>query len=135
MNRPAQTAWIVTAALVMSVVVVSVATAQEKPAGTAAGISVNVAVVRTDAAKGLFVCTAEVSDLVSGEVFALPKVAFSSESGGKARMGRQPAPKKGPTEVVFDVQADKAGDSAAYTVSYKKEGVLVAVQKGSISLR
>ncbi len=87
MNRPTQKTWIITAALAMSVMAASVATAQEKPAGTAAGISVNVAVVRTDAAKGLFVCTAEVSDLASGEVFALPKVAFSSESGGKARTG------------------------------------------------
>jgi len=109
--------------------------ADEPNVPKAAGLSVSVDVVRTDAAKGAFLCTAQVTDLLSGEILAAPKIAFTAESGAKARSGSQPDVKKPASEVVLEVSASKAGDSASFTVSYIREGVLVAVQKGSLSLR
>jgi len=107
----------------------------ETTAGKADGISVSVDVVRTDAAKGQYRCTAEVTDLLSGEVIAAPKIAFTASSGATMRSGSQPDAKKPVSEVVIEVSASQAGDSAAYKVTYTREGVLVAVQKGSLSLR
>ena len=111
------------------------ALAVEAPGTSAPGISVSIDVVRTDAAKGLFLCTAQVTDLVSGEILAAPKIAFTAESGAKARSGSQPDVKKPASEVVLEVSVSKAGDSASYAVSYTREGVLAAKQKGSLTLR
>lgn len=99
------------------------------------GISVSIDVVRTDAAKGRFLCTAEVIELQSGEVLAAPKIQFTAGSGAKAKTGSQPDSKKPASEVVVEVSASEAGDNTSYTVTYTREGVLVAVQKGSLSLR
>ena len=107
----------------------------DSPAGKADGLSVSVNVVRTDAAKGQYQCTAEVTDLRSGEVIAAPKIAFTASSGATMRSGSQPDAKKPASEVIIEVSASQAGDSAAYKVTYTREGVLVAVQKGSLSLR
>jgi len=101
----------------------------------ASGISVSIDIARTDATTGRFLCTAEVTDLASGEVIAAPKVAFLAGSSGQAKTGFQPDAKKPPSVVALEVSAAKAGDSASFTVSYTREGVLVAVQKGSLSLR
>ena len=111
------------------------AMAADTAAGKADGISVSVNVVRTDAAKGLYQCTAEVIDLRSGEVIAAPKIAFTATSGATTRSGSQPDPKKPASEVVIEVSASQAGDGATYKVTYTREGVLAAVQKGSLSLR
>ncbi|MEO8586972.1 MAG: hypothetical protein ABI584_12485 [Acidobacteriota bacterium] len=123
------------AALLAPLFATLLATAEDKPVLPASGISVTIGVVRTDAAKGQFLCTAEVTDLASGEVLAAPKISFTSESGAKAKTGSRPDVTKPASEIVLDVSANKAGDSASYSVSYTKEGVLVAVQKGSLSLR
>ena len=109
--------------------------AAEAKAPKASGISVSVDVVRTDAAKGAFLCTAQVTDLLSGEILAAPKIAFTAESGGKVRSGSQPDANKPASELLLEVSASKAGDSASYSVSHTREGILVAVQKGSLSLR
>ena len=101
----------------------------------ASGLSVSVDVVRTDAAKGTFLCTAEITDLQTGEVISAPKIAFTSASSATTKSGIQSNGKKPASEVVMEVSASKAGDRAAYTVSYTREGVLVARQKGSLSLR
>jgi hypothetical protein len=111
------------------------ALAGDAPPASASGISVSIDVVRTDAAKGTFLCTAQVSDLLSGEILAAPTIAFTAESGAKARSGSQPDVKKPASEVVLEVSVSKAGDSASYAVSYTREGVLVARQKGSLTLR
>ena len=58
-----------------------------------------------------------------------------AESGAKARSGSQPDVKKPASEVVLEVSVSKAGDSASYAVSYTREGVLAAKQKGSLTLR
>jgi len=99
------------------------------------GLSVSADVVRTDAAKGFYHCAAEVIDLATGKVLIAPDLAFTAEAGGRTKKGWEPEGYGPSFEVVFEVSVTKAGDGASYRVSYSREGVPVAIQKGSLTLR
>jgi len=109
--------------------------AQDTNRAIPAGIAVSIDVVRTDAANGTYTCTAHVTDIASGALLSSPKVAFTSETGAVVRTKKQPDPNRPASEVALDVLAGKDGNSASYSVSYTREGVLVAVQNGSLTLR
>ena len=109
-----------------------VADAKKPPAS---GLSVSADVVRIDAAKGFYRCTAEVTDLATGKVLIAPDIVFTAEGGGKTSTRREPEGYGPSSEVVFEVAVTKAGDGASFRVSYSLEGVPVSIQKGSLTFR
>ncbi len=113
--------------------VLSFAADAKKP--LACGLSVSADVVRTDAAKGFYRCTAEVTDLATGKVLTAPDIVFTAEMGGKTKTAFEPEGYGPSSEVTFEVAVTKAGDGASYRVSYSREGVPVAIQKGSLTFR
>lgn len=101
----------------------------------AQGLSVSVAFVRDTADPRHITCTAEITDLASGEVLAAPKIAFAAGSSARARAGSQSAGGRAEREILLDVSATPQGNSASYVVTQLLNGATVAIHKGSIALQ
>ena len=129
-------------AFALLVVPVLLFTAGPTMAGTMAGspldppgLGVSVDVVRDKTDTTRFTCTAEVSNLATGEVLAAPRIIFRSDAPTTARTRWQDDDGKADREIVVEVSAQRTGTSISYTVTELRNGKTVAVQKGSLTLR
>jgi hypothetical protein len=100
------------------------------PAEGGAGLSISAAIAPSSSAPDACLCTAEVRDLETGNVLAMPRIVLPRGESGRASVGDSAA-----FEVVFEVRVDRAGTAADYAVTCRRKGRVVGVQKASLSLR
>lgn len=98
-------------------------------ASDAPGISVTVSFTPVAAFPTDIICSAEIRDIATGKLIALPRIVFTKGEKGRANIGDTEG------SLVFEVSSNKAGTSGSYSVTYSKAGKVVAVHKGSISIQ
>jgi hypothetical protein len=94
-----------------------------------AGLSVSMSFSPSPSNPDGYVCSAEVTDLATSAVLARPQILGLKGEPGRAQIGDDHS------SLVLDVLVDKTGTRGTYTVTYSKTGKVVAIQKGSLSLR
>lgn len=94
------------------------------------GLSVSVSISPAPNRPDDCLCKAEITDLTDGKVIAAPTVIVK-----KGEVGRVSTGDHATYSLVFDLSIDKSGASATYSVTYSKKEIVVAVQKGAISIR
>lgn len=94
------------------------------------GLSVSVLISPVPNRPDDCLCKAEITDLADGKLIAAPNVIVKKGEVGKVSVGDHAT-----YSLVFDLSIDKTGASASYSVTYSKKETVVAVQKGSISIR
>ncbi|WP_306590841.1 hypothetical protein [Geothrix sp. 21YS21S-4] len=94
------------------------------------GLSVSVSVEPAPSRPEACLCTAEVKDLETGQLLAVPRLMLPKGEAGKMSVG-DPAV----FEVLFDITIDRTGAAATYVVTCRRKGRVMGIQKGSLSLR
>jgi len=99
-------------------------------AAESTGLSVSVSVSPVPNRPNDCLFKAEITDLSDGKLIAAPSVIVQKGEAGKVSTGD-----RGTYTLVLDLSVDKSGSSATYSVTYSKRETVVAIQKGSISIR
>ncbi len=94
------------------------------------GLSVSVFISPVSNRPDDCLCKAEIIDLADGKLIAAPNVIVKKGEAAQVRMGDHAT-----YSLAFDLSIDKAGATATYSVTYSKKETVVAVQKGTISIR
>ena len=102
-----------------------------EPAPTSAttGIAVDVTVKPMDAARTQFMCLIRVTELPSDQLISGINIHLMA---GRAATAASVLRSAGEVSVLAKVE--EGGAAASYSVEYRKGGVVVATQKGSIAL-
>ena len=100
-------------------------------AAEATGLSVSISISPAPNRPDDCLCKAEITDLADCKLIAAPNVIVRKGESGKVSIGDH----DGSYSLVFDLTIAKAGTSATYSVTYSKKETVVAVQKGTISIR
>ncbi|WP_257304723.1 hypothetical protein [Geothrix campi] len=95
------------------------------------GLSVSVSISPAHSRPEDCLCKAEITDLADGRLIAAPNLILKKGEPGKVTIGDHDAN----YSLVFEFSTDKSGSSATYSVTYIKNGKMVSVQKGAISIR
>lgn len=94
-----------------------------------AGLSVAVTFTPAPSTPEAYLCKAEVTDLSTDVVLAKPQIINRRGEASKAVVGRKDS------EITFEVSQSKDGNVGEYTVTYRNNGKVVSVHKGSITIR
>ena len=99
------------------------------PASATTGIAVDVTVKPMDAARTQFLCMIRVTELPSDQLVSGINLHLIP-----ARPAMAASTLRGAAEVSVLAKVEEGGAAASYSVEYRKGGVVVATQRGSIAL-